>query len=112
MKSIDYFNFFFVNDCYNENIKRHHMIRKNESPQFQILIGKSINLDLVAYLSSYREKAINALYTSSLKSCQPSVSHTNMGEFQQVLFPTAQQVNLPACFPHRLLNAKRQAGKL
>ena len=28
------------------------------------------------------------------------------------LFPTAQQVNLPACPPHCPLNAERQAGKL
>ena len=26
-------------------------------------------------------------------------------------FPTAQQVNLPACFPHCPFNAKRQAGE-
>ena len=27
-------------------------------------------------------------------------------------FPTTQQVNLPACSPHCLFNAERQAGKL
>ena len=38
-------------------------------------------LYLVAYLSSYYEKAINALYnTSSLRSCQPSVYHTEIWE--------------------------------
>ena len=39
--------------------------------------------------------------TSSLqKSCQPSVYYTKMVESCQVPFPTARQVNLPACSPH------------
>ena len=51
-------------------------------------------------------------YTSSFKSCQPSVYHTKVGEFRQVPIPTAQQVNLPACSPHCPFNAEGQAGKL
>ena len=51
-------------------------------------------------------------YTSSLRSCQPFVYHTKMGESRQVPFPTAQQVNLPACSPHCPFNAERQVGKL
>ena len=35
-----------------------------------------------------------------------------MGESRQVPFPTAQQVNLPACSPHCPFNAERQSGKL
>ena len=37
---------------------------------------------------------------------------TKMEESRQVSFPTALQVNLPACFPHCPFNAERQAGKL
>ena len=51
-------------------------------------------------------------YTSSLRSCQPSVYMTKMGKSRKVSFPTAQQVNLPACSPHCPFNAERQAGKL
>ena len=43
-----------------------------------------------------REKATKRCM-SSLRSCQPSVYHTKMGESRQVPFPTAQ-VNLPAFF--------------
>ena len=50
-------------------------------------------------------------YTSSL-SCQPSVCHTKMGESRLAPFPTALQVNLPACSSHCPFNAERQAGKL
>ena len=46
-------------------------------------------------------------YTSSLRSCRPSVYHTKMGESRQVPFPTAQ-VNLPACSPDCPFNAERQ----
>ena len=41
-----------------------------------------------------------------------STDHTKMGESRQVFFPTAQQVNLPACSSYGLVNAERQAGKL
>ena len=50
--------------------------------------------------------------TSSHRSCRPPVYHIKMGDSRQAPFPTAQQVNLPACSPHCLFNAKRQAGKL
>ena len=36
---------------------------------------------LLAYLSSYHEKATKRC-TSSLRSCRPSVYHTKMGEFR------------------------------
>ena len=49
--------------------------------------------------------------TSSLRSYQPFVYHTNMGESCTVHFPTAQ-VTLPACSPHCSFNAERQAGRL
>ena len=49
---------------------------------------------LLAYLSSYHEKATKRC-TSSLRSCRPFVDHTKMGEFRHMPFPTAQ-VNLPA----------------
>ena len=51
-------------------------------------------------------------YTSLLRSCRPSVYHNKTGESRKVPFPTAQQVNLPACSPHCPFNAERQAGKL
>ena len=51
-------------------------------------------------------------YTSSLRSCQPSVYHTKMGDSRFAPFPTEQQANLPACSPHCPFNAQRQAGKL
>ena len=50
-------------------------------------------------------------YASSLRSFRPSVYHTKMRESRQVLFPTTQQMNLPACSPHFPFNAERQAGK-
>ena len=37
---------------------------------------------------------------SLLTSCRPFVHHTKIGESHQVLFPTAQQVNLLACSSH------------
>ena len=51
-------------------------------------------------------------YTRSLRSCLPFVYNTKMGDYGSVLFPTAQQVNLPACSSHCPFNAERQAGKL
>ena len=50
--------------------------------------------------------------TSSLRSCRPPVYHIKLGEFHELLFPTAQQLNLSACSPHCPFNAERQAGKL
>ena len=57
-------------------------------------------------------KRSNRYNELAYRSSQPSVYHTKMGESRQVPFPTAQQVNLPACSPHCPFNAKRQAGKL
>ena len=50
---------------------------------------------------------------NSRKSCQPSdfVYDMKMGESRQVLFPTAQQVNLPVCSSHCPFNAERKAGR-
>ena len=45
------------------------------------------------------ESDLNAI-TSSHRSCLPPVFHNKMGEFPQVLFPTAPQVNLLACYIH------------
>ena len=49
-------------------------------------------------------------FTSSLRSCQPSVYHTKMGESRSAPFPMAQ-VNLPACSQRCPFNAERQAGE-
>ena len=49
--------------------------------------------------------------TSSLRSYRQSVYHTKVGESRLVLFPKAQQVNLPACSSHCPFNAERQTGK-
>ena len=68
------------------------------------IIGR-VFLYLVAYLSSYHEKAINALYELAEELPAICLPH-------QVLFPTAQLVNLPACSPHCSFNAECQAGKL
>ena len=57
----------------------------------------------------YNEKA--ATLASSLTSCRSSIYHFKMEEYRYVPFPTAQQINLPAC-SHRPFNAERQAGKL
>ena len=48
--------------------------------------------------------------TSSLRSYLPSVYHTKLRDSRYVLFPTAQQVNLPACSPHCPYNAERRTG--
>ena len=62
------------------------------------------------FILQSRESDQSAI-TSSLSSCQPPVYHTKMGKFHYVPFPTAQQVNLPACLPHCPFKAERQAGK-
>ena len=45
---------------------------------------------------------------SSLRSCRQPVYHSKTGESHSVLFPTTQQLNLPACSPHCPINAERQ----
>ena len=45
-------------------------------------------------------------------SCQLFVYLTNIWEFRQVPFPTARQVNVPACSPPCPFNGERQVGKL
>ena len=47
--------------------------------------------------------------SSSFRSRRPPACHSKMGN---PAFPTAQRVNLPACFPHCPCSAERQAGKL
>ena len=66
---------------------------------------------LVTHLSSYHEKAINALYELAKELPAICLPHRD-GESCYVPFPTAQQVNLPACSPDCPFNAERQAGKL
>ena len=51
-------------------------------------------------------------YTISLRSCQPPVYHTKMGNTAKRLSQRHKQVNLPACSPHCPFNAERQAVKL
>ena len=70
-----------------------------------------IFLHVVVYLSSYHEKAINAIYKLAKKLPAICLPHQE-GDIPQVSFPTAQQVNLPVCSPHCPFNAERQAGKL
>ena len=73
-------------------------------------IGR-VFLYLVAYLSSYHVKAINALY--KLAEELPAICQQHQdGGMPLVHFQTAQQINLPACSPHCPYNAERQAGKL
>ena len=67
---------------------------------------------LVAYLSSYHERAINALYELAEELPGICLPHNKMGESRKVPLPTVQQVNLPACSPHCPFNAECQAGKL
>ena len=89
-----------------DKIKKHWLIK------FQSHCGYICILCLVAYLFSYHEKAIKAQLTSSLRSCRPSDFPTKMGESSKMPFPTAQQVNLPACSPHCPFKAELLTGKL
>ena len=69
-------------------------------------------LCLIAYLSSCTRKRSNR-YNELAEDLTGHMSTTlKMGESRLVPFPTAQQVNLSACFPHCLFYAERQAGKL
>ena len=81
---------------------------KNITLNFEEILIK--NRFLHIYPTLTRKRSMRC--TSSIRSCQPSVYHTKMGESRWVFFPTAQRVNLPGCSPHWPINAERQAGKL
>ena len=73
-------------------------------------IGR-VFLYLVAYLSSYHEKAINALY--ELAEELPAICPPHQdGGIPLSAFPNGTTSELAACSPHCPFNAERQAGKL
>ena len=65
----------------------------------------------VAYLSCYDEKVIKALCNQLALGLPATCLPYQDGESQYVSFPTAQQADLPACFPHCPFIVERQAGK-
>ena len=65
---------------------------------------------LAAYLSSYHDKAINALYELAKELPAICLPHQD-GGIPLSAFPNGSTSEL-ACSPHCPLNAERQAGKL
>ena len=64
----------------------------------------------VAYLSSYHEKAINALYELAYELAAICLLHQD-GGIPLSAFPNGTTSKLPACSSHCPFNAERQAGK-
>ena len=72
----------------------------------------SIFVFILSHIYSLITRKRSMRCTSSLRSCQPSIFHTKMGESRLALSPTAQQGHLQACFPLCPFNAEHQAEKL
>ena len=99
-------------DCLVEIALR---IRNNAKPESDLIACLLFRMFLVVFSCLFillSRESDQSTITILLRSCRPSVYHGKIEESRYLPFPTALQINLPACCPSCPFNAERQRGKV